>query len=48
MNINQFGFRAAKSTQDIIFQTLFYIDTYNKLNKKTDVQKTFDTVWHKV
>ena len=52
MNINQYGFRTKKSTEDIIFQTLFYLDTYIKLNKKTataslDVQKAFDTVWHK-
>ena len=52
MNIQQYGFRPNRSTEDIITQSLFYIDTYSSLNKKVasaslDVEKAFDTVWHK-
>ena len=52
MNIQQYGFRSNRSTEDIITQTLFYIDTYSSLNKKVtsaslDIEKAFNTVWHK-
>ena len=51
MNPQQYGFRSNRCTEDIIQQTIKYIDTYCKLNKKTttvslDVEKVFDKVWH--
>ena len=51
LNINQFGFRPNKSTEDIIITSLYFLDTHHKQNKKTaavtlDIQKAFDRVWH--
>ena len=51
MNPSQFGFRPGRTTEDIIYTTLYYLDSYQKLRKKTasaslDVEKAFDRVWH--
>ena len=52
MNPTQYGFRQGRSTENIIYTTFFYLDSYHKLKKKTataslDVEKAFDRVWHK-
>ena len=46
----QFRFRPRRSTEDIIYTTLYYLNSYHKLNKHTalvslDVEKVFDHVW---
>ena len=51
VNPNQFGFRPAKSTEDIILLSLQYLDLHIKKHKRTgsvslDVAKAFDKVWH--
>ena len=51
MNPSQYGFRLCRSTENIIYTTFFYLDSYHKLKKKTataslDVEKAFDRVWH--
>ena len=51
MNPTQYGFRPGRSTENIIYTTFFYLDSYHKLKKKTataslDVEKAFDRVWH--
>ena len=51
MNPSQFIFRPGRSTENIIHTTLYFLDSYQKLKKKTasaslDVEKAFDRVWH--
>ena len=51
LNPNQFGFRPNKSTEHIIYTSLYFLDTYHKLRRFTasaslDVAKAFDKVWH--
>ena len=49
MNPTHYGFRPGRSTENIIHTTLYYLDSYQKLNKKTaslDVEKAFDCVCH--
>ena len=51
MNPNQYGFRPKKSTEQIIYTSLYFLDTYHKLRRFTasaslDVAKAFDRVWH--
>ena len=51
MNPTQYGFRPGKSIEHIIYTTLYFVDSYQKLTKKTasaslDVEKAFDWVWH--
>ena len=51
MNPNQYGFRPNKSTEQVIFTTLYFLDTYHKIRRFTgsaslDVAKAFDKVWH--
>ena len=48
----QFGFRQNRNTQHAITLALTAIESYKKTNKTVliasrDVQKAFDTVWHK-
>ena len=50
-NPNQYGFRPNKSTEQIIFTSLYFLDTYNRKRRFTasaslDVAKAFDKVWH--
>ena len=51
MNPTQYGFRPGRSTENIIYTTFFYLDSYHKLKNKTataslDVENAFDRVWH--
>ena len=48
---NQFGFRPNKSTEHIIYTSLYFLDTHNHPRRFTasaslDVAKAFDKVWH--
>ena len=52
LNPNQYGFRPNKSTEQIIYTSLYFLDTYHKQRRFTasaslDVAKAFDKVWHK-
>ena len=51
LNPNQYGFRPNRSTEQIIYTSLYFLDTYHNIRRFTasaslDVAKAFDKVWH--